>query len=298
VNEPNRLNGLPRSILLATDLSARSDRALDRAVLLAKEWRTPLTVLHVLENAPSPLDTAEPVPSWRQTPDPLHAIRDSISADLGEIAETTTIMIEDGDTVDTVMRVAEASGSDLIVIGVARNGLLGDLMLGRTVDSLLRRCREPLLVVKARPRQRYRHIVVATDFSESSRHAFDAAVRFFPEDTLTLFHAYDPLMSGLTGDAATYRREQRKVAEQDCEDFLREAEKRHGNFRRPRVMLEYGTPNHLLHDYVIDKSVDLVITGTHGRGAILDIIIGSVAKRILEDVACDVLLVPEPRARA
>jgi nucleotide-binding universal stress UspA family protein len=297
VNEPSRLSGPPRSILLATDLSARSDRALDRAVLLAKEWRAPLTVLHVLENAPSPLATAEPSPSWRRPPDPLNAIRDNISADLGEIAETTTIVIEDGDTVDTVMQVAATRGSDLVVIGVARNGLLGELMLGRTVDSLLRRCRDPLLVVKARPRQRYRHIVVATDFSESSRHALDAAVRFFPEDTLTLFHAYDPLMSGLTGDAATYLRQQREVAEQDCEDFLRAAEKRYGNWRRPRVMLEYGAPNHLLHDYVIDKSADLVIAGTHGRGAILDIIIGSVAKRILEDVSCDVLIVPEPRAR-
>lgn len=298
MDQTSATKGTPRSILLATDLSARSDRALDRAVMLAKRWQSRLTVLHVLEDAGAPSESDEPLPSWRRAPDPLDAIRKDISADLGEIAEATAILVEEGDTVETVAHVAEKSGSELVVIGVARNGLLGELMLGRTVDGLLRRCPEPLLVVKARPRGPYRHIVVATDFSETSRHAFDAAARFFPDDALTVFHAYDPPMSGLTGDAAAYRREYRKVAEQECEDFLQEAERRHGNWRRPRVMIEYGAPNHLLRDYVADGSADLVVVGTQGRSAIFDVFIGSVAKRILEDVSCDVLLVREPRARA
>jgi nucleotide-binding universal stress UspA family protein len=288
----------PRSILLATDLSARSDRALDRAVQLAKQWQARLTVLHVLENARSSLDSPDPSPSWRRPPDPLAAIRKEIDADIGEIAETTTVVIEEGDAVETVARVAGAGGSELIVIGVARSGLLGELMLGRTVDGLLRRCPEPLLVVKARPRRPYRHIVVATDFSESSRHALDTAARFFPEEALTLFHAYDPPMSGLADDAAAYRREYREVAEQDCEAFLQDAKKHRSDLRRPRVLIEYGTPNHLLHDYVAENSADLVVVGTQGRSAIVEVLIGSVAKRILEDVSCDVLLVRESRERA
>ncbi|MEE1611364.1 universal stress protein [Microvirga sp. CF3016] len=64
--------GLPKTILLATDLSARCDRATDRAVALAEEWQAMLVVLHVLEN----LDTGGlhdfgPVPSWRRPPDPV-----------------------------------------------------------------------------------------------------------------------------------------------------------------------------------------------------------------------------------
>lgn len=37
------------AILLATDLSARCDRPLDRALMLAQEWRTKLILLHILE---------------------------------------------------------------------------------------------------------------------------------------------------------------------------------------------------------------------------------------------------------
>lgn len=298
MNETSAMKEIPRSILLATDLSARSDRAFDRAVQLARQWRSRLTVLHVLENGRSSLDLADPLPSWRRPPDPLKTIRTEIAADLGGIADTTTILVEEGDAVETVARVAGTVGSELIVIGVARSSLLGELMLGRTVDGLLRRCPEPLLVVKARPRRPYRHIVVATDFSESSRHALDTAARFFPEEPLTLFHAYDPPMSGLADDAAAYRREYRETAEQDCEAFLQDAKTHRSNLRRPRVMIEYGAPNHLLHDYVAENGADLVVVGTQGRSAILDVLIGSVAKRILEDVSCDVLLVREPRARA
>ncbi|WP_319799703.1 universal stress protein [Microvirga rosea] len=54
-------------MLLATDMSARCDRATHRAVALAEEWQAMLTVLHVLEDADSGgLYDLGPVPSWRR----------------------------------------------------------------------------------------------------------------------------------------------------------------------------------------------------------------------------------------
>jgi nucleotide-binding universal stress UspA family protein len=288
------MNGPPRTILLATDLSARSDRALDRAALLAKHWQAQLTVLHVLENREPPSHLMDLLPSWRRPSDPLSIARKNIFAELNERAEKATILIEEGDPVESIVRVANKDNSELIVIGVARNELLGQFNLGRTVDRLLRRSQAPLLVVKERARRPYRHIVVATDFSESSRHALVAATQFFPEETLTVFNAYDSPMSGLITDVATYRRECRKVATQDCEAFLRDTEMPKKQWRRPNVLIEYGAPSHLLHDYVIDNAVDLVVLGTHVRSALFDVLIGSVAKHILDDVPCDTLMIREP----
>lgn len=200
----------------------------------------------------------------------------------------------------SIVRTADAQHSALVVIGVARNELLGELMLGRTVDGLLRRCRVPLLVVKARARRRYRHIVVATDFSAPSRHALYAAMRFFPEEALLLFHACDLPTPSLTSDASGYRREYAKLVEQDCENFLQEAQQQAAaqgvSWRRPQVLIEYGAPNLLLRDYISANPADLVVVGTHGRGAVFDVFIGSTAKRILDGVPCDVLMVREPRA--
>lgn len=290
--------GPPRSILLATDLSARSDRALDRAVSLAKHWQAHLTILHVLQEETLATGQADLLPSWRRPSEPLDRVRKNIRTDLGELAEAATIRVERGDTIDSIMRVAAVSGSELIVMGIARNELLGQLMLGRTVDRLLRRSQVPVLIVKERARHPYRRVVVATDFSESSRHALVAALRFFADEALDIFHAYDAPMAGLVGDPAAYRRQYRKMAEHDCEAFLRDTAGLSSRRERPNVLLEYGAPSHLLGEYVVDHSSDLVVVGTHGRSAIFDVLLGSVAKQILENVPCDTLVIREPRAKA
>jgi hypothetical protein len=54
MNTQTWMNGPPTRILLATDLSARSDRTLDRAVQLAGQWSSELVVLNVLEASPAP----------------------------------------------------------------------------------------------------------------------------------------------------------------------------------------------------------------------------------------------------
>lgn len=298
MNAPSWMSGPPRKILLATDLSARSDRALDRAVSLAQHWPAQLFILHVIDDlSMDASNLMDPLPSWKQPPDPLSAARKNILADLSDVAEKATILIEEGDPVELIVRTADRENCELIVIGVARNELLGQFSLGRTVDRLIRWSRTPLLIVKNRAKYAYHHIVVATDFSESSRHALDAAIRFFPKETLTVFHAYDPPMSGLMTNAATYRREYRRTAEQDCEAFLRETEKHNHEWRRPNVLIEYGAPSHLLHDYVVDNAVDLVVLGTHGRSALFEIVIGSVAKQLLDDVPCDALIIREPQGK-
>lgn len=298
-NPPSWLNGPPRKILLATDLGPRSDRALDRAVSLAEQWRAQLVVVHVIEKTvPSDTDLNSPLPSWRRGPDPLSVARKNVLADLHHVADRTNILIEEGDPAEAIARVSEEQGCDLIVIGVARNELLGQFSLGRTVDRLIRRSRVPLLIVKKRARRPYSHIVVATDFSESSRHALDAAASFFPEQDLTIFHAYDAPLSGPIVESEGYRQAFHKIAEQDCETFLENYRSSKGRGRQTQVLIEGGMPSHLLHDYVVDLAADLVVAGTHGRSALFEIVIGSVAKLILDEVPCDILLIREPRASA
>ncbi|MGE4249300.1 MAG: universal stress protein [Parvibaculaceae bacterium] len=59
MNAPSRVNGPAKKILLATDLSARCDRALYRAAMLAQQWQWSLILLHVLEDRdPSISDSA------------------------------------------------------------------------------------------------------------------------------------------------------------------------------------------------------------------------------------------------
>lgn len=294
--DPVRTTAQARRILLATDLSARSDRALDRAALLATGWDAELIVLHVLEEERPTHEEFAPLPSWRRPPDPLRIAERQLRADLSEYPKKTTILIEGGDPGDVILRTAESRDCDLIVIGVARDELFGRFNPGRTVNKLLRRSGIPVLVVKNRARAPYHDIVVASDFSDSARHALEAATRLFPDLQLTVFHAYEAPMAGLTADPEASRREQRSVAVEEYETFLQ-------NTRLPagqplKSLIEWGTPVHLLRDYVDHQNVDLVVLGTHGRSAVSEIFLGSVAKQILADVPRDVMVVGAPRMAA
>jgi nucleotide-binding universal stress UspA family protein len=285
MNEPRWMSGSPKSILLATDLSPRCDRALDRAVALAELWQARLVILHVLENVGS-WGSETILPSWKRPPDPFGVAQRRLADDIGAAADAATIVIEEGDPSEAIQRTAEARGCDLIVTGVARDELFGRFALGTTVDRLLRNSDLPVLVVKNRARRPYRNILVATDFSEASRHALEATVRYFPGQALTIFHAYSPPMSGFVTDPVTYRRNYRKVAEQDFEVFLKSTPSGEAIRKHARALIEFGAPDELLRDCVRDTSIDLVVLGAHGRNALFEALIGSVSKQIMAELPC------------
>lgn len=295
MSSPSWTNGPPKKILIATDLSARSDRAFDRAVSLAAQWEAQLVVLHALENFEISVAVE---PGERRPLDPASLARRELLADISDVSQPATVVVERDDPTEAIIRTAEAEGCDLIVTGVARDEFAGRFSLGGTVNRLLRCSRVPVLIVKSRVRGPYRRVVVATDFSPSSRHALEAAVRFFPGEKLTLLHAFDvdAILTVTTTDAALREMEARREAEEDCKAFLESFEKLKEGWSDPDVIIEEGPPDALLRDYVHHEGADLVVLGTHGRSALFEVLLGSVAKQILEHLPCDALVVREPQA--
>jgi nucleotide-binding universal stress UspA family protein len=286
----------PRRILLATDFSARCDRALDRAALIATGRGAELIVLHVLEDERTKSGEPGPLPSWRRPADPQHVAERQLRADLANFPPQTTLVVESGVPDDVIVGVAERRDCDVIIVGLARDEPLGRFSLGGTVRGLLRRSNVPVLIVKNRARAPYHDIVVAVDFSDSSRHALETAAQLFEDRELTVLHAYRAPLEGRAGDTATYRRDSRNIAAADYEEFLQGTRLPAG--RTLKSLIEWGTPAHLLRDYVEHRDTDLVVLGTHGRGAVFDLLLGSVARDILSQVPCDALVIRRPPTAA
>lgn len=297
MTEPSWMKGPPRRILLATDLSCRCDRALDRAVALGRQWQAQLLVLHVLD----PRETfaeqrrLEDLPTWRQSPDRVRLIERQMRRDILEEFDDVIVRIEEGDPATVIEEMARRENCGLIVTGVARDQTFGRLFLGATVDRLVRRSPIPVLIVKNRTRFSYGKVVVATDFSDSSRHALDAAIKFFPDTDLSLFHAFEVPFAALL-DKDPYRDSLRKMERQACDEFLQKAAATDAMKAKVRVFIEHGPLDLLLRAFVQDKDVDLVVLGTHGHSGLYEMLIGSTAKQILEFVPADVLVTREPRA--
>jgi len=299
MTEPDWTEGPPRKILLATDLSARCDRALDRAAALAAAWQAELVAVHALERA-ADLDAAElerRLPSWRRQPDMARVVEEQLRRDMMQVTPNLRAVVEKAEPAALILRVAEAQGCGLIVTGIARDETLGRFGLGATVDRLLKRSRVPLLIVKQRARVSYGNILVATDFSECSRCALRVAAAFFPDRRLGVFHAYDASLAGMTGgDPARLEDDYREEAAREYASFLEAAGIPEARRRDFELLVERGRPGELLHRHVRDRGIDLVVLGSHGRSALFDIFIGSTAKDILASLPCDVLVVREPRA--
>jgi nucleotide-binding universal stress UspA family protein len=277
-------------ILLASDLSARSDRAMDRATMLAKREGASLVVLHVIEATHG----NHSHPRTKPPPTLVAIARTRLLHDLGDSADKAQVLIEDGDPAEVIERVAREQGATLIVVGVARNERLGRYALGRTVERLVSGVQVPLLIVTDRPRGPYQHVCVAVDFSSVSRESLELTATLFPDQRITAFHAYQPLASYGASDVKRYRTQFRDMADGDFAKWIGANISVETRLRVNR-RIEAGSPSRAIRDAAANGDFDLVVLGTRGRGRMFEFFIGSVAKEILAALPCDALFVRESK---
>lgn len=281
----------PAKILLATDLSARSDRALDRAAQLARQWGSQLLIVHALDRAfESSWTLAEPIPSWRQSLSREANIQNQIKRDLREEVDLLTVHVEEGDAAQVILTTASREGCELIIVGTARDELFGRRLLGNTVEQLVRKSPVSVLVVKARPNGPYQHVLVGTDFTEESRYGLEVAAGSFPQSRMTLMHSfevpYQALLSDTISSQPFAQTERATMAE-----FVREAALPGPIRSRILTTIEHGPPGVMLRRYVEEQHADLTVIGAYGKGVLFHLFVGGNAPQIIDSVPSDVLLV-------
>lgn len=279
-------------ILFATDLSARCDRALERAAKLAATNSAQLTVAHAVQQLVSPEDQF----SWRQSPDPLQVARRKVLADLSDYEHPATdVLVEHAEPAQMMLEAIARKPCDLIVTGTARDEAGGRVNLGSTINTLVHETDVPVLIVKARARNDYARIVVATDFSEGSRSALEATLALFPREQITLFHAFDVDYDTFINDKAAARDSMHRTAMEKSRAFLAEAALDVSDKARVFPVCENGYAGTLLSDRAQADEIDLVVLGTASRGGLAGFLLGSAAQRLAAELPVDVLLVRRRR---
>lgn len=279
-------------LLLASDMSARCDRALDRAAQLARMWDAELFVVHALDSSDIERNErfARSLPSWRAPDQWQEKVARRLKGDLGEEGITAVVQVVEGGPASVVLDAALREKAALIVTGIARDEPIARLRLGSTVERLVREATVPVLTVRRRVRGPYRHVLIATDFSPASRMALETALRWFSEGRLTLFHAYYAPGALLDGQAAP-NDSWREAAHRQCDQFLLDSGIGPDAAHRLSRLIERGQPETLLPDCVDFENVDLVILGTHGRGGLAKTLLGSTAENLLCSLDCDTMVV-------
>lgn len=286
------------SILVATDFSPRSDRALRRAVLVARQFSSRITLLHALDD---------------ELPEPLLAVhRDSCEGLLAEMAHTvaTSDQIDCayrlimGDPFRVLVNATSDLEPDLVVMGPHRRNLLKDIFVGTTAERTIRESAAPVLMANGVPAGGYQRILIATDLSECSLEATRAAwtLGFMEGAHITILHVLD---------APEHSMMQRSVMPaDDIEDNLLSARAEANQGLHSFVSAAGVQPDRKIvqpvklsvSDTILEAArkarADLIVIGTHGRTGIEKFFLGSMAEEVLRYAEMDVLVIPSLTRRA
>ena len=181
------------TILVATDLSEAGSTALRYAQAIALMHKSVLVVVHVID----PVSYAFPEGA------PNSATADQAARDeLKKIEEETRrqgipihSVVETGVVYERILQAMRDHNADLLVVGTRAKTGIGRAALGTVARRLLAKAACPVLTVPPDADEqlhwagRWRHVLVATDFSDASLSALSHAQRIADEELIVLHAA-------------------------------------------------------------------------------------------------------------
>lgn len=285
-----------KQIAVATDFSTRSDRALRRAVLLARQHNASLSLVHIVDNdRPEHLVRAQ-----------RHAAEELLEQTAATITREdgvpASIALTAGDAPAGILAAADEVEADLIILGPHRRKLR-DIFAGTTAGRTVRESHRPVLMANAPPAQSYRRILLALDLDDVSRAAVETSRRLGLLDgpeviALHLFGAPAVGLMDRTMEAQAainlYVAEEQERVSDEFASFVSET-----GLQTGRQVLH---PNHSstasgILANAAEHDADLVVVGTSQPGAVDRFLIGSTANEVLLGAQQDVLVVPVGTAR-
>jgi nucleotide-binding universal stress UspA family protein len=285
-------------ILAATDLSAPSRHAVDRAFALAAAGAQ-LTLLHVVNQRS--LDDLQAMLGERASGVARH-IEDAARESLAEIAGdqvrnrgvAASLRVVEGAVLATLCAEADALDADLLLLGARGEGFLRHLLLGSTASRLLRKTTRPVLLVKQPMHEPYRRVLVPVDFSPRSRIAIELARAVAPEARIVLLNAFEVPFEG----KLTFAGVDEEVIRQFRAEAQREAALKLAELARTAALpadrylplVRHGDPAQRILEQEQEQDCDLIVMGKHGQFTVEELLLGSVTKHVLADSQCDVLV--------
>jgi nucleotide-binding universal stress UspA family protein len=185
-----------RHILVATDFSEPSRRALCDALALAVDNEAQLSVIHVLHP-----DTHAALENPPELDLERIAAEKQMKAMLGELtaAQKIETLLKHGNVALKVLSVIEEKAIDLLVIGTRGCGGLRKLALGSIAEELLRVAPCPVMTIGPQAdfatTAGFHRILFATDFGKGSAKALPIALALAraPQTQLIMLHMISPV---------------------------------------------------------------------------------------------------------
>ena len=197
--------------------------------------------------------------------------------------------VRNGRPAEVIAHSAVDANASLIVVGLGRHRIIDRVLSDETALQLIRVADTPVLAVEADfapPRT----VIVGCDFSETSVHAGQLALRFVGRGaTVFLLNAAprEDVVSIVSGGRAAY--EEHSLAA--LTNVAQRLEVPAGVHVQPVV--RQGDPATCILEYAAETRAGMIAIGTRGQGLVARMLAGSVATKVIRGSSVAVLTLPQ-----
>jgi nucleotide-binding universal stress UspA family protein len=279
-------------IVVGVDGSAPSQAAVCWAARDAAMRNVPLTLVHML-NAFVPTFPQIPLPGgiavWQEDDGRQaleHAVKIAEEAVKTERKIAITSELKSSPPVRTLVDLSEES--EMVVVGCNGRGVVGRVLLGSVSSGVVRSARCPVAVIgdadPLMPHPEQAPVLVGIDCSPASdlatAIAFDEASRRGVE--LRALHAWSDV-AVFAGPMVEWAPE----AERSLAEYLAGWQERYPDVKVHRLIAFDHPARQLIEESV---SAQLVVVGSHGRGGITGMLLGSVSNAVVHSIRVPVIV--------
>lgn len=281
-------------ILVPTDFSACSEKALQKAMKLAKFYFAELHIIHVTV-LPTPDPYTFTFPDMFDLKDVvLKKIKDQLNEMKDHIEGINVKISEDsGYTVSPfVERYVEENKIDLVVIGTHGHTGFERKLLGSTSEEILRFVKCPVMTVhhESSPLDTIKRICVPVDYSEESKKSIKIAVEFAKHwnAELEILHVvlnvnkipYLMPPSRLEDDIV-------ERSETALEKFIEDLIPKEIQYE---ISVKVRSSTVYISEFCESNKSDMIIISTHGLSGIKKFLLGSTTEKILRSTRLPMLV--------
>ena len=281
-----------KRIVVGIDISEKSNNVLKRALIIAKENKADLFVVHAVStpwlSIPSYFGSKEFVIDHE-------AIRKTIEKKIKALNKETKVssfvLVKECNADDVLLYAAKLYQADMIVLGAHSKGKGRKRFLGSIVQKVVHQSHIPVLIVKNAAKQPYKNIVAPTDFQMQSKQSILFSKNIFSKSKIDIVNAFEtvyvmeaPYATIGGPDLLEYNTVALSSAKKAMKKLIKEVSVKagmviDGDFDSKAALIKY-----------INKgSYDLMVVGSRGTSG-FSVLLGSVSTYLLRETKSDVLV--------
>ncbi|MFB6132402.1 MAG: universal stress protein [Halanaeroarchaeum sp.] len=292
--EVSRYVTMFETIVVPTDGSENAERAIDHAAMLAAAYGATVHGVYVVNltyagDFESGADGGVVLESLeREGEKAVDAVRSRCEA-AGVDFETTQL---EGRPATRITEYADAVDADLVVMGTHGRSGISRLLLGSVTESVVRNCEREVLTVPADAppvEAEYDNVLIATDGSEGSSSATDVGLEVARTFNATVHGVY------VVDEGVTQTHLIDELLQQEGRNAIEGVENRaeEAGLEVTTAVLS-GSPHDEIATYATEHDVDIIVVGSHGKGALERTLLGSVSERTIRSADRPVLVTRHP----